>query len=793
MFQLDGDDEHTLTHDGQALGDLDDYEPSEDEDGEHDLSSAQNVGRLNFGGFEPKRISVGDDEEADPERRRTRKEIMEEVVAKAKFHKLERQDQKRKVENLTEEVDDQLAALMPLLGASSAAYARIEDAKPRQKATEFDKLTRELIFETKGRAADRLKTPEEVAAIEFDRLQKLEAARLRRMTDDGSGAKERSLHDSADYLDTGEKDKGKTQVHLEHKEDGTATLTRRYDDGTEAAGSSGDEADGADGGEEEEGDSDSDDDDSDAAESDGDESGSDSNADFDDADFDDAEAAPRKKPKAAAKKKADSSDDSSGASTVSRKRRRVEGGKGGASGGGPTAETQGGRISLDEKSTLSMPFVFKMPGDHAEFVELLGGYEPEQETTVIARIIACHNVKLKAGNRAKMQSLFGIIVQHVRHLLADAEDADDFAAGVAASNKFSRFLFDICQQIPEHAAAVVLGDLKTLEASLRTSWTIPHLADLFTFKIVATLFPTSDLRHPVVTPAYILLGAMLSQCQLEDANDLLGGMFIVSLCLDYVTVAKRFFPEALVFLRGVLTLAAGGRKCAWVAPGFMLLVSSKRQMFAADRLRSSATAVCPLRMAELDGDELHSPPLSWQVSMVALALHQATAFAKLYKAHTSFLAIFAPLRSATVALALKADSSLAALAEGFLEASTSADAPMVALTLQAHKPVPLPSYEPEFEDNYSGRKGQLDTAKGMDKDQKELRKLKALHKKEMKGAIREIRKDAKFVANVKIAERAKFEADRSTTVKRFEDQLAADQGVYNSIERVKLKRKGKLR
>lgn len=73
-----------------------DYVPSDDddEDDEGALLGAANTGRLNFGGFEPaSRNGTDGDEngEADPDRPRTRKEIMEEVMMKAKKHKMERQ------------------------------------------------------------------------------------------------------------------------------------------------------------------------------------------------------------------------------------------------------------------------------------------------------------------------------------------------------------------------------------------------------------------------------------------------------------------------------------------------------------------------------------------------------------------------------------------------------------------------------------------------------------------------------------------------------------------------------
>ena len=162
--------------------------------------------------------------------------------------------------------------------------------------------------------------------------------------------------------------------------------------------------------------------------------------------------------------------------------------------------------------------------------------------------------------------------------------------------------------------------------------------------------------------------------------------------------------------------------------------------------------------------------------------------AKVYKSHKSQAAIFAPLRSAVERMGLKAKSPLADAAAEFAKASSHSGNPLWPLTLQTHKPVPLNLIEPDFKDIFTARKGE-----GLEKEDRELRKLKALHKKEMRGAIREIRKDAKFIANVRQKERDDFDAERNVTVAKYENQLAQDQGAYNTAERLEEKRKGKLR
>lgn len=90
IFNLD-EEEATLTHRGQALSTMktfdDDYGSSEDEArGEIDEAT---VNAAHFGGFEPKRPKDGEEEGGDEEERtKTKKEVMEEVIAKSKYYRV---------------------------------------------------------------------------------------------------------------------------------------------------------------------------------------------------------------------------------------------------------------------------------------------------------------------------------------------------------------------------------------------------------------------------------------------------------------------------------------------------------------------------------------------------------------------------------------------------------------------------------------------------------------------------------------------------------------------------------
>jgi nucleolar protein 14 len=70
-----------------------------------------------------------------------------------------------------------------------------------------------------------------------------------------------------------------------------------------------------------------------------------------------------------------------------------------------------------------------------------------------------------------------------------------------------------------------------------------------------------------------------------------------------------------------------------------------------------------------------------------------------------------------------------------------------ALTLQAHRPIPIPSYLPKYSMTYS-----LDTKNDPNHDRAALSKLQHQHRREKKSVIRELRKEARTEAVVRSEE-----------------------------------------
>jgi nucleolar protein 14 len=207
--------EEPLTHMGNEL-DYDNLDQLSDDNNNYDDVMDKDITRMNFGGFEPDGKEV---QEKDGNVKKTRNEIMKEVILKSKTFKRERQMQKEMDLNVQEDLDKDLEEIrgmlapMPtriksegkmvvnqerlgMLNGFDGSKAQItgELAKDQQEPSDYDKVFRELAFEKRAKPTDRQKTEEEIAIDMKKELEKQEARRIRRMKGLPSDDEEDTVH-----------------------------------------------------------------------------------------------------------------------------------------------------------------------------------------------------------------------------------------------------------------------------------------------------------------------------------------------------------------------------------------------------------------------------------------------------------------------------------------------------------------------------------------------------------------------------------------------------------------------
>lgn len=325
--------------------------------------------------------------------------------------------------------------------------------------------------------------------------------------------------------------------------------------------------------------------------------------------------------------------------------------------------------------------------------------------------------------------------------------------------------------------------------SLPTSRTWPGAGEVMLLRVAGLVWSASDFAHPVTTAAGLLLAQYLAQCRVRNIVDLAAGLFLCSISTQYETFSKRLVPEVVNFLsRQLPVVILGG--------DIEADVSSDARSHLSGLV--GASTKLPTAQADILGilaDGKVSSSTREQLCLNALALSAET-----YSRQTSlpsFEECFTPMARSLEEIVQKLPTSglkvcwlcwvspnscrigtdvsntllcrylqdrALTVKAGLDRAMKLAKAARRPLALQSHKPVPIPTFIPKFEAGYApGRKFDPDSARN------EEAKLKALVKKERKGAIRELRKDSRFLAG----ERAKMQAEKDREYKSKIDRITA--------------------
>ncbi|CAJ1070677.1 nucleolar protein 14 [Xyrichtys novacula] len=748
-------EEEELTHYGQSLAEMEKFNDlvnSDDEAEEKGLLSAElTASHFGGGGGLLKKKTSGDQQEGEGSHRaKSRQELIEELIQKSKQEKRERQVQKEEAQELTEKLDQEWKSIQALMVKKTpkGESSDIPEEKPKPEA--YDMMVRELGFEMKAQPSEKMKTPEELAREAREKLQKLEADRLRRMMgEEAEESTQSQTHLSADDLNDGfilDKEDKKTLSYQEGKwnigEESEEDNEEEEEEEEEGEGEQEEEEE-----EEEEDEQDEDEEEEGSGEEEDEEDGhSDLESEHESEDEEDQ--------------------DTSAKPSLSKEELKAQ----------------------QEAAKAELPYTFTAPESYSDLKNLLQGHTPDNQRIILARTQKCNHPGLAAGNKLKLQKLFGFLLEYI------GEVATRSPPELTIVDKLIPELYTLCQMFPDAACKAmqdIVGDAahsmeEVLEVKGHAGF--PTLDVLVYLKVTALLFPTSDFRHPVTTPALLYIGQALTKCPVRSLQDITSGLVLCCLAVEYVSFSKRFLPELLNFLTRTLHLAVQDKTSLGytVVPPFRpsgkcsdLLVlsdSESSKSWSKKSLPLSATERLELQ-TDLDKDHHRLTCLSTCLDLVKRCC-------LLYKDLLSFNTIFQPIRT-LLSKHLSASALPGILQElhsEILETIRSAPVSHNPLVLDKKKPIPLKLLTPKIVEVLDyGKK------RGSNREERERERLKHKYKKEFKGALREIRKDSRFLAREKLDEVMNRDAERKRKVKELFGSLATQEGEWKALKRKKRK------
>ncbi|NWV62404.1 NOP14 protein, partial [Malurus elegans] len=751
IYNLNEDEE--LTHYGQSLAEIEKLNDIVDSDSDTEEGGALSaeLTAAHFGGggglLRKKVSSEQPDEEED--KPKSRKELLEEMIARSKQEKQERQSRRESALELTEKLDKDWKEIQTLMARKTPKSEKKDKEVEKPKPDEYDMIVRELGFEMKAKPSERLKTEEELAKEEQARLQKLEADRLRRMRGiDEQANKKRPSHMSADDLADGfilDKDGRRLlsykdgKINIENEEEKEEEEEEEEEEGEEEDNENEEESEEQSANEDEEDDA------------------ADGHSDLESDLESEEEAAGNKLEK---KHEADENES-----------QNVE------------------KLDPEREAAKSeLPYVFAAPESYETFKSLLAGRTIEQQLIILERIQKCNHPSLAVGNKAKLEKLFGFLLEYIGELATlDLPE-------LRTIDKLVLPLYNLCQMFPEAACDSVRFILRDAAHDLeeiievRGRATFPGLDTLIYLKIVSLLFPTSDFWHPVVTPAFMYMSQLLTKCRITTLQDVIKGLFICCLFLEYVSFSKRFVPELINFLLGVLHISLPKNQAQGytVVHPFTPVGKNLELLFVCDKkdLESWEKQNVPLsimtKLKEANKTEINHIRLS----CLALCFDLIKKCAALYESLPSFHEIMHPLRM-LLTKHVPVSEYPEKMREWYHSALKELESKVkhyTPLICEKKKPVPLKQYTPKIVKVLEFGKKQAGSKKEQERKQLILR-----HKRELKGAIREIRKDNQYLARMQLSEIMERDSARKRKVKELLGSLATQEGEWKAMKRKKWK------
>ncbi|KAJ4268258.1 nucleolar complex protein 14 [Fusarium torreyae] len=748
MFDLEDDEpSEGLTHMGKSLSfdDMDDFKEDdleEDYDSDGSVRERQRLKRIRALAA----AGDGDDSENDePERKKTKKEVMEEVIAKSKHYKYERQAAKEEDEDLREELDKELQNITYLLHQRQGGKAQNEGAAVSTIAgvdrsafeKNFDLQVKKLAQDKRAQPADRTKTEEEKAEEESTRLKELEDKRQKRMRGE-------SVSDSEDdEVDNKGRKPEQDEMDLDDEEDfGLGDGIRARPTATELGFDDEDDF--------------IIDDDLVASGSDVEPLDSDEESDMEGSDEEAEE---------------EEDDFTKGLLNEEESRNPVF-----------DADSTTKASAIQKGDEQGLPYTFECPQTCDELQATLAPYPAKTFPTIVQRIRALYHPKLSSKNKEKLGNFAAALVDYVG-LPWDLATSPPFTV----LESIVRHIHSLAKMFPIEISKQFRQNLEEMGES-RPLTLGP--GDLILLSAVGTIFPTSDHFHQVVTPAVLTITRYLGQRVPQNLAHYAIGTYLSILAISYQKLAKRYVPEAINFSLNTLSALApvAASKQLGRFPLHNPPAGIRTEAAGKTKLRKLNFSDC------IDQESKKAEVTARKVAILDTTAQLLEAAADTWTGKNAFLETFDQVANVLKHLGSKACRSQlpAALNERIEKLQAKFDRMLKVaqlsrrtVELHHHRPLAIKTYVPKFEETFDP-----DKHYDPDRERAELAKLRKEHKKERKGALRELRKDANFMAREKLRlKKAKDEAYEKK-YKRLVAEIQSEEGrEANIYEREKSARK----
>merc|ERR1719186_632492 len=416
-----------------------------------------------------------------------------------------------------------------------------------------------------------------------------------------------------------------------------------------------------------------------------------------------------------------------------------------------------------------LPYIIPVPDSYSTLCSLMWGKDPSDQSTVLERILACNHPQL-GDNKPALISYYQLLLQLVQDTSLSPDPMPSLS--IIFPHLFSLTgLFQ--QQAATSLLQVITDKYEQFNSLLRSRY--PGLDTVMFLHLTHILFPTSDYRHPVVTPAITFMCHIMATARPTDRASFSSCLLVCSTMLEMVSLSCRVVPELVNTLHGLIYVSSTTHTTRPPPPckgGNYLVLTDKVDTVECTKLQvEEATTV-------KDMDD------NFRVSTLTAALKILIKLLKLYREVPSAAELLdqllPPLNCIKTELYPDMVKEMVVQAK---QSISSLNRRRVAVVKPARQVAMLRMMEPKIEEGFEPFKKKREGSKEMLEEQKLRHKLK----QERKGARKEIRQDTAFLASQKVKEAKMKDADRQERTKALFSSLANQEGDYKKMLKKKKK------
>lgn len=320
-------------------------------------------------------------------------------------------------------------------------------------------------------------------------------------------------------------------------------------------------------------------------------------------------------------------------------------------------------------------------------------------------------------------------------------DEEAYGKLVEYATKQPRTMIQLARSIRSDMSKLSAAFTKRSNVSGRGAL-MPAIGPIRLLLLVSRIFSCSDYHHVVATPAQLLLAYYLGVGRMTKLEHVQRALALIYCAVQFQLMGKRSVPEALQVLYTILRASTG---CTDASSHYFCRPIGKSITESLRSCKKSSKSKCEV-------SSLFTEDLLTASELYALTVKLTEQFFEILEEGN-----YPALKEAARPFAALLPKNDVLHRVAFENCAKS-------LQLQHHKPLALPLLTPDFAADYSMEHRKRS---GQDADEQGMARMKRAHKREYKGAVRELKRDAAFLAAHKLKETRRKDSEYKSKMNKI--------------------------